>query len=257
MAARAKNDVLRFWNTHGKYRVTQNAEGYGLGRVSGGMFVECLKPSAIFCPNLWNFEYGFTTVQLDANHAILIDPTGRILQEGSMMTVFGEDLVGILTEDNKARLYNPHNGRITEAFDNIYFPDDTQNIGTYFVTSEGEKNDLLTRNLMEVFKPEFEFVEPCGSCFIGTKANGTKFLGHPNWDNLREVTEVVSEANGFVLVRKKRYAFIEVETGRGTQFIFPYAENFNKQGFAKVEWPLRGTGWMATDFKTFLSEKEE
>ena len=235
----------------GRYRLTRRDGKFGILKLFEKSTVEILEPVAIRPPRLeYLFLYDVTSVKLE-NEAILIDSTGRILQTGIGIWVIDESLASVEKQDNRFFLYNPLNDYCSAEFS------DFEVFETYIETHEGELKGLLTRDFVEVFKPEFVSVEVFGRCFIGIKPDGTKVLAHPNWGKAVEADEIFSERNGFICLHSKtRYAFIEVETGRRTQFILLYAESFNSKGYAKVEHPLLGLCWMDKKFQ-FLPAREE
>ena len=235
----------------GRYRLTRCDGKFGILKLFEKSTVEILEPVAIRPPRLENlFLYDITSAKLE-NEAILIDSTGRILQTGIGIWVIDESLASVEKQDNRFFLYNPLNDHCSTEFS------DFEVFEAYIETHEGELKGLLTRDFVEIFKPEFQSVEAFGSCFIATRADETKVLGHPNWGKTVEAEEIFSERNGFICLHSKtRYAFIEVETGRRTQFIFPYAESYSHKGYVKVEHPLLGLCWMDKDFN-FLPARDE
>ena len=235
----------------GKYRLTRKDGKFGILKLLESSTVEILEPTAIRPPKLEDLFFHGITVAHQEKSTVLVDSSGRILQEGLNVWILDENLVSVEKRENRFVLYNPINDRASEEYS------DFEVFETHIETHEGELKGLLTRNIIEVFKPEFESVEVFGSCFIAIKPDGTKVLGHPNWKHAIEADEIYSERSGFICLHNKtRYAFVETETGRRTQFILPYAESFNKDGYAKVEHPLYGLCWMDKDFR-FLPAREE
>ena len=235
----------------GRYRITKKDGRYGILKLIGLTTAEILEASAICPPRLEDlFHYGITIAQLKTE-TVLIDSAGRKLQSGLGIWIIDENLVSVEKTEKRYVLYNPQNDRTVGEFSDFEAFED------YIETQVGELKGLLTRDLVEVFKPEFESVEAFGSCFVAIKSDGTKVLGHPNWKHAIEADEIYSERRGFICLHNKtRYAFVETKTGRRTQFIFPYAESFNKDGYAKVEHPLYGLCWMDGNFN-FLPAREE
>lgn len=235
----------------GRYQMTRKKERYGIIKRVGKTMVEILEPSAVKLPVLEDlFMYGVTVVHLE-NETVLIDTTGKMLQKGQNIWVIDENLVSVEVDENRYILYNPLRDKTTEGYS------DFELYENYIETHEGKLKGLLTRDFIEVFKPEFEEVKPFGGCFIGIKPDGTKVLGCSRWGKTIEAEEVFPEKNGFITIRSKtRYGYVEVETGRRIQFMLLDAQDFDDRGYARVVHPGLGPCWMDRNFN-FLMARED
>ena len=234
----------------GRYRLIRKDGKFGILKLFEDSTVEILEPTAIRPPKLEElFLYGITSAQLETD-AVLVDSTGRILQKGIGIWVIDDKLVAVEKQENKYVLYNPINDRCSAEFS------DFEVYETYIETHEGKLKGLLTRDLVEVFKPEYKSVKPFGTCFLAEKTDGTEVLGNPNWEKKIQADEVFPEKNGFVCIRSKtRYGYANVQTGERTQFLLLDAQDFDDRGYANVVHPGLGACWMDRNFN-FLPARE-